>query len=72
MMLENPDERTTNEIKNKQPIIFILDIQKEISWRLKYKLGSACKSLGLVGAYADSKNPGFNSLLDWIKIIKTM
>jgi hypothetical protein len=57
-------------VKNKQPIVFLLDVEKDKSAKIKGNLGSLCKKLELCGAYADSSHPGFKSLLEWIGLEK--
>jgi hypothetical protein len=68
LLTENPDEKIMAAVKNKQPILIILDgeVNREEAKKHRIQFGLICKKLNVVGGFADGRNRAYASLLQWV------
>ena len=68
LLAEDQDEKIVNAVKNKQPILFLLDHDKEESKVYRARLGVIANKLGICAAYAHSSKEAYKSLYQWVGV----
>lgn len=50
-------------VRNKELVLFFLDVDKDLREEYRKNLGDLCKKLKVTGGYAEAEHPGYAPLI---------